>query len=51
MKTELVLSVTSEGQQGREPLARLDELARRLDPAPYAELRRLTATPISGGPP
>jgi len=31
MKTELVLSLASKGQQGREPLARLDELVRRLE--------------------
>jgi len=32
-------------------LARAGEMLLPFDPAPYAELRRLTATPISGGPP
>jgi hypothetical protein len=33
MKTELVLSLASKGPQGRTPIARLDELARRLEHA------------------
>jgi len=40
MKTGLVLSMASKGQQGREPLARLDELARGLGMRSTSRWRR-----------